>query len=148
MVNKSLGIKLFSINLYIVFIYIKSLWYLPPIFATSAENQSADYLFALQHCPQETILWGGNIKYYENLCIQISGTGKTYRIDDSQFWIWLLPSTSKMKYSGLSRCSTARGDISGICLGGPTKVKACKYFLFTEPSLKVENKEHLSWRVP
>ena len=48
-----------------------------------------------------------------------------------------------MKYSGLSRCSTARGDISGICLGGPTKVKACKYFLFTEPSLKVENKEHL-----
>ena len=43
--------------------------------------------------------------------------------------------------SWLSRCSTARGSSSGLSLGGPTKVKAHKFFLFTEGSLKVENKE-------
>ena len=46
-------------------------------------------------------------------------------------------------YSQLSRCITARGSISGLSLGGPTKVKARESFLFTEGSLKVENKEHL-----
>ena len=43
----------------------------------------------------------------------------------------------------LSRCSTARGAISGISHRGLTQVKARKSFLFTEGSLKVENKEHL-----
>ena len=37
----------------------------------------------------------------------------------------------------------ARGSISELSLGGPTKVKARKYFLFTKSSLKVENKEQL-----
>ena len=45
--------------------------------------------------------------------------------------------------SWLSRCSTARGSSSGLSLGGPTKVKASKSFLFTEGSLKVEDKESL-----
>ena len=43
-------------------------------------------------------------------------------------------------YSQLSRCSTARGSISGLFLLGPTKVKAHKSFIFTEGSPKVENK--------
>ena len=42
--------------------------------------------------------------------------------------------------SRLSRCSTARGSDSRFSLGGPTKVKASKAFLFTEGSLKVERK--------
>ena len=46
-------------------------------------------------------------------------------------------------YSQLSRCSTARGSSTGLSLVGPTIVKACKSFLFTEGSLKVENKKHL-----
>ena len=45
-------------------------------------------------------------------------------------------------YGWLSRCSTARGSSSGLSQGGPTKVKARKSFLFTEFSIKVENKEH------
>ena len=40
------------------------------------------------------------------------------------------------------RCSAAKGSSSGISLGGPTKVKPGKSFLFTEGSLTVENKEH------
>ena len=40
-------------------------------------------------------------------------------------------------YSLLSRCSTARGSISGSAMN-----KARKSFLFTEGPLKVENKEH------
>ena len=40
-------------------------------------------------------------------------------------------------------CSAARGSRTGFSLVGPTKVKACKSFLFTESSLKVENKEDL-----
>ena len=43
-------------------------------------------------------------------------------------------------FSQLSRCSKARGSSSGFSLGGSTKVKACKSFLFTQGSLKVENK--------
>ena len=39
--------------------------------------------------------------------------------------------------------STAKGSGSGLSLGGHTKVGASKSFLFTEGSLKVENKEHL-----
>ena len=31
----------------------------------------------------------------------------------------------------LSRCRTARGSGSGLSMGGPTKVKASKSFLFT-----------------
>ena len=46
-------------------------------------------------------------------------------------------------YSLLLRCSTARGSSFGLSVGGPTKVKACKSFLFTESSPKVENKEQL-----
>ena len=49
---------------------------------------------------------------------------------------------SRKTNSLLSRCSTARGSISWLSLGGPTKVKNCKTFLFTECSLKVENKKH------
>ena len=45
----------------------------------------------------------------------------------------------------LLRCSTARRSSNGLFLVGPTKVKACKSFLFNEGSLKVENKEHLLW---
>ena len=45
--------------------------------------------------------------------------------------------------SRLSRGTTARGSCSGLSLGGPTKVKARNSFLFTEGSLKAENKEHL-----
>ena len=42
--------------------------------------------------------------------------------------------------SWLSRCSAARR----LFLGHPrVKIKACKYFLITEVSLKVDNKEHL-----
>ena len=37
----------------------------------------------------------------------------------------------------------SKGAISGLSNGGPTKVKACKSFLFAVGSLKVENKEHL-----
>ena len=43
----------------------------------------------------------------------------------------------------LLRCHTARGSRTGFTLVGPTKNKARKCFLFTEGSLKVENKEHL-----
>ena len=43
-------------------------------------------------------------------------------------------------HSRLSRSSTARGFDSRLSLGGPTKVKARKSFLFTEVSLKVEIK--------
>ena len=39
-------------------------------------------------------------------------------------------------YSWLSRCGMARRAISGLSHGGPTKIKAHKYFLFTESSLK------------
>ena len=46
-------------------------------------------------------------------------------------------------HSQLSRCGTARGSCAGFSLGGPTKVKSHKFFLFTEDSLKVESKEHL-----
>ena len=46
-------------------------------------------------------------------------------------------------YSGLSRCSTARGLSTGQFLVGPAKVKAGKYILFTEGSPEVKNKEHL-----
>ena len=50
---------------------------------------------------------------------------------------------NKLKYisqihSWVSRCGTARGSISRLSLGGPTKVKARKFFLFTEGSLKVD----------
>ena len=37
----------------------------------------------------------------------------------------------------LSRCFTAKGSSTGLSLVGPTKVKACKSFLFTEGSLKL-----------
>ena len=46
-------------------------------------------------------------------------------------------------YSRLPRCSTARGSDSGLSLGSPTKVKTRKSFLFTENSLKVENKNKI-----
>ena len=36
--------------------------------------------------------------------------------------------------SWLLRCSTARGSSTGLFLVGPTKVNACKSFLFTEGS--------------
>ena len=43
----------------------------------------------------------------------------------------------------LSWCSTTCGSNSRLYFIGSTKVKAGKSFLFTEGSLKVENKEHL-----
>ena len=43
----------------------------------------------------------------------------------------------------LYRCITVSGTGSGLSLGGPQKVKAGKFFYFTEGSFKVENKEHL-----
>ena len=43
----------------------------------------------------------------------------------------------------MSRCGTARGSNSWLSLGGLHKGKAGKSFLFTEGSLRVENKEHL-----
>ena len=46
-------------------------------------------------------------------------------------------------HSRLRRCSTARVSSTELFLVGPTKVKAPKSFLYTEGSLKVENKEHL-----
>ena len=46
-------------------------------------------------------------------------------------------------YSGLPRFITARWSNTGLSLVGTNKVKARKSFLFTEGSLKVENKEHL-----
>ena len=46
-------------------------------------------------------------------------------------------------YSRLLRCGTARGSGFRLSLGGPTKVKARKSFLFTEGLHKVENKKHL-----
>ena len=49
-------------------------------------------------------------------------------------------------HSWLSRCSTARGSSSGISLVGPSKVKACKFFLFTESSLLVKNNKSLRMR--
>ena len=42
-------------------------------------------------------------------------------------------------YSRLLRCSAARGAIFGLSLGSPTKIKS---FIFTENSLKVENKKN------
>ena len=47
------------------------------------------------------------------------------------------------KYSRLWRCSTAKGSSTRLSLVGLTKVQACKSFLFTEGSLKVEDKEYL-----
>ena len=38
---------------------------------------------------------------------------------------------------------SARGSNTGLSLLGPTKIKACKSFLFTEGSLRVEDEEHL-----
>ena len=46
-------------------------------------------------------------------------------------------------YCLLSRCSITRGSNTGFFHVGPTKVKACKSFLFTKSSLKVWDKEHL-----
>ena len=42
------------------------------------------------------------------------------------------------------QCVVQLGGLVPCCsLQGPPKVKACKSFLFTESSPKVENKEHL-----
>ena len=60
-----------------------------------------------------------------------------------QFWSKSLKWSPCNINSWLSRCSSARGSGSWLYLGNPTKVKANKFFLFTESSLKVENKEHL-----
>ena len=46
----------------------------------------------------------------------------------------------------MSRCSTARGSGSGLSMGGPTKVKAFKSFLFTDGSLKVGNNRSIHLR--
>ena len=43
-------------------------------------------------------------------------------------------------YSQLSKCSTARGAISGLSINGPTEVKTHKSFLFSEGSLKMKIK--------
>ena len=46
-------------------------------------------------------------------------------------------------FSLLFRCNAAKGAISRLSLGGPTKVKALKSILFTEGSLKVENNKKM-----
>ena len=64
----------------------------------------------------------------------------------TSFWNWLVKRVFLIifiMHSWLSRCSTARGSCSGLSLEGSTKVNAGKSFLFTEDSLKVENKEYL-----
>ena len=38
-------------------------------------------------------------------------------------------------YIWLWRCRTARGSSTGLSPEGPTKAKACKYFLFTRGSI-------------
>ena len=69
---------------------------------------------------------------------------KTGNLDWSSFtWHFFLAYTIWYINSQLSRCSTARGSSSGLSLGGPSKVKARKSFLFPEGFLGVENKEHL-----
>ena len=45
----------------------------------------------------------------------------------------------------MSRCSTVRGSRSGLSMGGPTKVKAFKSFLFTDGSLKVGSIKPVLW---
>ena len=40
-------------------------------------------------------------------------------------------------------CPGGLGSSTGLFHVGPTKVKACKSFLFTDHPLKVENREHL-----
>ena len=67
--------------------------------------------------------------YTQSVAYRCSNPGKGER----NFWI----------HSQLSRCCTTRGSSSGLSLEDPTKVKARKFLLFTESSLKVENKEHL-----
>ena len=63
-----------------------------------------------------------------------------------------LPEENKLFYSlgkasfingQSSRCCTARGSSTRFSLVGPTKVKACKSFLFTVKFPCIENKEHL-----
>ena len=49
---------------------------------------------------------------------------------------WFAFGFSKI-YSQLPRCSTAWGTDIGFSLVGPTKVKACKSFIFTESSHRV-----------
>ena len=46
--------------------------------------------------------------------------------------------------SRLSRCRTATGSSAEFSRVSPTKVEACKYFLFTESSLLKENKEQVN----
>ena len=48
-----------------------------------------------------------------------------------------------VNYSWLSKCCTARESSYRFSLVGLTKVKARKYFLFTENFTCIENKEHL-----
>ena len=45
-------------------------------------------------------------------------------------------------YIQLSRCCTARRASTRFSLVGPTKVQACKSFLFSEKFSSIENKEH------
>ena len=51
--------------------------------------------------------------------------------------------TYKLKHSQMSRCNTARGSITRLFHAGPTKVKSCKSFQFTDGHFKVENNEYL-----
>ena len=66
-----------------------------------------------------------------------------YRTYGHKFARAAFPNKHNIINSRSLRCITARGSSSGLSLGGPTNVKAHKSFLFTECSLKVENKEHL-----
>ena len=45
-------------------------------------------------------------------------------------------------YNQSLRCCAARGSDTRFSLVGPTNVKACKSFLFTEKFSCIENKEH------
>ena len=50
-------------------------------------------------------------------------------------------------YSRLSRHSTARGSSTEIVPVGPSKVKACKYIIFSEgtPEVEIMNTEKLPY---
>ena len=60
-----------------------------------------------------------------------------------QIKFFLSDSFGEIMYSRLPRCNAARESNIGFSMVGPTEVKACKFFLFTEKFPCIENKEYL-----
>ena len=73
------------------------------------------------------------------VCISAKGLGHQGVKDGRREAVKSHPNCFCIIYSRLSRHSTARGSSSGFSLVSPTKVEACKSFLFP----CIENKEHL-----